>query len=106
MLPMFSIPQVTWASQTMGQAAVGKFPNPKSVMKICKYPHPHLVSTVSCLLFPVRISVNSKVNDRLTANLFIVVWDRARDRAVIVARSIDANRGQICKILYRITTKL
>jgi len=34
MVPMFSIPQVTWASQTMGATSVGKFPNPKSVMKI------------------------------------------------------------------------
>merc|ERR1719361_538213 len=34
MLPMFSIPQVTWASQTLGQASMGKFPNPRSVMKI------------------------------------------------------------------------
>jgi len=35
MVPMFSIPQVTWASQTAGQTALGKFPNPRSVMKIC-----------------------------------------------------------------------
>ena len=37
MLPMFSIPQVTWASQSAGQASMGKFPNPRSVMKICKF---------------------------------------------------------------------
>ena len=36
MMPMFSIPQVTWANQSQGQAAMGKFPNPRSVMKICK----------------------------------------------------------------------
>merc|ERR1719249_287008 len=34
-MPMFSIPQVTWANQSQGQAAMGKFPNPRSVMKIC-----------------------------------------------------------------------
>ena len=37
MVPMFSIPQVTWASQTAGQASMGKFPNPRSVMKISKF---------------------------------------------------------------------
>jgi len=35
MMPMFSIPQVTWASQSIGANSVGKFPNPRSVMKIC-----------------------------------------------------------------------
>ena len=37
MVPMFSIPQVTWTSQSAGQASLGKFPNPRSVMKICKF---------------------------------------------------------------------
>ena len=37
MVPMFSIPQVTWANQSIGQTSVGRFPNPKSVMRICKY---------------------------------------------------------------------
>ena len=37
MMPMFSVPQVTWANQSIGQASVGRFPNPKSVMRICKY---------------------------------------------------------------------
>ena len=37
MVPMFSIPQVTWANQSLGQTSVGRFPNPKSVMRICKY---------------------------------------------------------------------
>jgi len=35
MMPMFSIPQVTWASQSPGANCVGKFPNPRSVMRIC-----------------------------------------------------------------------
>ena len=33
--PMFAIPSVTWSSAP-GASAVGKFPNPKSVFKICK----------------------------------------------------------------------
>ena len=37
MMPMFSVPQVTWANQSIGQTSVGRFPNPKSVMRICKY---------------------------------------------------------------------
>ena len=35
--PMFSVPQVTWASQTIGQNTVGKFPNPRSVSRICEF---------------------------------------------------------------------
>jgi len=35
MMPMFSIPQVTWASQSVGANSVGKFPNPRSVVRIC-----------------------------------------------------------------------
>lgn len=34
---MFSIPQVTWANQSAGQTSLGRFPNPNSVMKICKF---------------------------------------------------------------------
>lgn len=34
-VPMFPIPAVTWASAP-GSNSVGKFPNPKSVMRICK----------------------------------------------------------------------
>ena len=37
MVPMFSIPQVTWANQSAGQTSLGRFPNPNSVMKICKF---------------------------------------------------------------------
>ena len=35
MVPMFPIPQVTWASAPGGNS-VGKFPNPRSVLRICK----------------------------------------------------------------------
>jgi len=33
-VPMFPIPSVTWAS-ALGSNSVGKFPNPKSVLRIC-----------------------------------------------------------------------
>ena len=37
MVPMFPIPQVTWASNH-GSTSVGKFPNPRSVLRICELP--------------------------------------------------------------------
>jgi hypothetical protein len=36
MPPMFSIPAVTW-SAAAGSQSVGKFPNPRSVLRICKF---------------------------------------------------------------------
>ena len=33
--PMFHVPNVTWNSAP-GSNSVGKFPNPRSVMRICK----------------------------------------------------------------------
>ena len=37
--PMFSIPNVTWSSSP-GANSVGKFPAPRSVMRICKFIYP------------------------------------------------------------------
>ena len=44
-VPMFPIPSVTWAS-ALGSNSVGKFPNPKSVLRICKC----LTSSFICVL--------------------------------------------------------
>ena len=74
MMPMFSIPQVTWANQSQGQAAMGKFPNPRSVMKICKC----LVSLIIADMYQAE-KLKKRAMKLLVENMRTIVTKNSED---------------------------
>ena len=92
MVPMFSIPQVTWANQSIGQTSVGRFPNPKSVMRICKYRECSQDSTLIFVLTIESLSLYKYCGSKIWFLWLKVIQEIDADTAYRNNRGIDLGR--------------